>query len=183
MKSLTFSALLSTVAVGLVAAPAQASLIGDSIDYSFGLNNGATFLSGSAIVTDSGAEYDDLVIGADVVIDLAADSFDLSLDFPGTASRDLKWVLSDLDWVDKPGEIIGVTQTAGRSAVDISWTADSITVITPADVTAPVSDLYSFDIQTTHAVPEPLTILGAGTAISFGAAFKRKLAKKKADKA
>ena len=59
MKSLTFSALLSTVAVGLVAAPAQASLIGDSIDYSFGLNNGATFLSGSAIVTDSGAEYDD----------------------------------------------------------------------------------------------------------------------------
>ena len=58
-----------------------------------------------------------------------------------------------------------------------------ITVITPADVTAPVSDLYSFDIQTTHAVPEPLTILGAGTAISFGAAFKRKLAKKKADKA
>ncbi|GBF80730.1 PEP-CTERM sorting domain-containing protein [Aphanothece sacrum] len=28
-------------------------------------------------------------------------------------------------------------------------------------------------------VPEPLTILGAGTAISFGAAFKRKLAKKK----
>ncbi len=30
-----------------------------------------------------------------------------------------------------------------------------------------------------QAVPEPLTILGAGAAISFGAAFKRKLAKKK----
>ncbi|WP_420911668.1 PEP-CTERM sorting domain-containing protein [Rippkaea orientalis] len=27
-------------------------------------------------------------------------------------------------------------------------------------------------------VPEPLTILGAGTAIGFGATFKRKLAKK-----
>lgn len=30
-----------------------------------------------------------------------------------------------------------------------------------------------------EAVPEPLTILGAGAAISFGAGFKRKLAKKK----
>ena len=29
-----------------------------------------------------------------------------------------------------------------------------------------------------NAVPEPLTILGAGTAIAFGGAFKRKLAKK-----
>ena len=37
MKSLTFSALLSTVAVGLVAAPAQASLIGHDVtlDYFF----------------------------------------------------------------------------------------------------------------------------------------------------
>ena len=31
-----------------------------------------------------------------------------------------------------------------------------------------------------ESVPEPLTILGAGTAIGFGAAFKRKLGKKKA---
>lgn len=31
-------------------------------------------------------------------------------------------------------------------------------------------------------VPEPLTILGAGTAISFGASFKRKLAKKNSKK-
>ncbi|ACB50218.1 hypothetical protein cce_0867 [Crocosphaera subtropica ATCC 51142] len=30
------------------------------------------------------------------------------------------------------------------------------------------------------AVPEPLTILGAGSAIAFGTAFKRKLGKKKA---
>ncbi len=35
----------------------------------------------------------------------------------------------------------------------------------------------------TGVVPEPLTILGAGTAIGFGAAFKGKLGKKKADKA
>ena len=31
---------------------------------------------------------------------------------------------------------------------------------------------------TVQAVPEPLTILGAGTAIAFGTAFKRKLSKK-----
>ena len=33
--------------------------------------------------------------------------------------------------------------------------------------------------QGNHAVPEPLTILGAGTAIAFGTTFKRKLAKAK----
>ncbi|MDJ0599151.1 MAG: PEP-CTERM sorting domain-containing protein [Crocosphaera sp.] len=33
-----------------------------------------------------------------------------------------------------------------------------------------------YDVQT---VPEPLTILGAGSAIAFGTAFKRKLAKAK----
>ncbi|MDJ0601561.1 MAG: PEP-CTERM sorting domain-containing protein [Crocosphaera sp.] len=32
--------------------------------------------------------------------------------------------------------------------------------------------------QVSQPVPEPLTILGAGTAIAFGGAFKRKLAKK-----
>lgn len=33
------------------------------------------------------------------------------------------------------------------------------------------------------AVPEPLTILGVGTALSFGALFKRELAKKQRNKA
>lgn len=37
----------------------------------------------------------------------------------------------------------------------------------------------AINISTTGVVPEPLTILGAGTAIAFGGAFKRKLAKKK----
>ncbi|GBF85489.1 hypothetical protein AsFPU3_2549 [Aphanothece sacrum FPU3] len=44
---------------------------------------------------------------------------------------------------------------------------------------------YDFSItvdSVTQSVPEPLTILGAGAAISFGTAFKRKLAQKK-DKA
>ncbi len=32
-------------------------------------------------------------------------------------------------------------------------------------------------VVTNQAVPEPLTILGAGTAVAFGAGFKRKLNK------
>ncbi|MDJ0659487.1 MAG: PEP-CTERM sorting domain-containing protein [Crocosphaera sp.] len=36
----------------------------------------------------------------------------------------------------------------------------------------------SWTINDSAVVPEPLTILGAGTAIAFGGAFKRKLAKK-----
>lgn len=35
---------------------------------------------------------------------------------------------------------------------------------------------YEFDFQVT-AVPEPLTILGSGVAVAFGAGFKRKLSK------
>ncbi len=38
-------------------------------------------------------------------------------------------------------------------------------------------------VVTGSAVPEPLTILGAGAALGFGATFKRKLAQKKAKKA
>ncbi|HAC62317.1 MAG TPA: hypothetical protein DCF68_01970 [Cyanothece sp. UBA12306] len=37
----------------------------------------------------------------------------------------------------------------------------------------------TFGVQSVQSIPEPLTILGAGTAISFGAFFKRKLNQKK----
>ncbi|CCQ53984.1 hypothetical protein CWATWH0402_1198 [Crocosphaera watsonii WH 0402] len=38
---------------------------------------------------------------------------------------------------------------------------------------------FTFTQKEISAVPEPLTILGTGTAIAFGAGFKRKLAKTK----
>ncbi|GBF82395.1 hypothetical protein AsFPU1_3823 [Aphanothece sacrum FPU1] len=37
---------------------------------------------------------------------------------------------------------------------------------------------YTITVGTPQPIPEPLTVLGAGTALGFGATFKRKLAKK-----
>ncbi len=46
---------------------------------------------------------------------------------------------------------------------------------------SPLTSLPSIgEVAFRNAVPEPLTILGAGTAVAFGTAFKRKLGKKKA---
>ena len=57
---------------------------------------------------------------------------------------------------------------------------DASTTITfiagdPISAYGPVID--SVSVERVESVPEPLTILGAGTAIGFGASFKRKLAK------
>lgn len=42
----------------------------------------------------------------------------------------------------------------------------------------PTVDAFAITQVPTEQIPEPLTILGAGTAAAFGAFFKRKLAKK-----
>ncbi|WP_425340778.1 PEP-CTERM sorting domain-containing protein [Crocosphaera watsonii] len=36
-------------------------------------------------------------------------------------------------------------------------------------------DINSTTVTSNHVVPEPLTILGAGTAVAFGISFKRKV--------
>ena len=48
-----------------------------------------------------------------------------------------------------------------------------------AHTTAGYTGLAEVGFNTATAVPEPLTLLGAGTAIAFGTSFKRKLAKSK----
>ena len=60
--------------------------------------------------------------------------------------------------------------TFGLSPVDSFWSRNS------DDINLRPQLKLDFDVQ---PVPEPLTILGAGTAIAFGAGFKRKLAKVK----
>ncbi|EAM50141.1 PEP-CTERM sorting domain-containing protein [Crocosphaera watsonii] len=74
----------------------------------------------------------------------------------------------------------------------IAHTSDTLTIewfVSGTGSLGNLSESYdeSFAIDNVEVVlngvvPEPLTILGAGTAIGFGAAFKRTLAKKKVDK-
>ena len=181
LKSGTFlTAAFSALATCVAVTPTQAALIGDTIGYEIsGVNSGILAGSGTAMVVDPGVEvfirFGEFGDGF-FEIDVQAESFDLTLGNLGPPiGEDIQWILSDLDWITPgPGEVIGVTQVGGPAS-NINFTTDSITIITPT----PQSSTYffSFDIEIRH-IPEPLTILGAGTAVGFGAFFKRKLNQK-----
>lgn len=92
--------------------------------------------------------------------------------------------MSDLDWVDTPGIITGVTLTSGDASLisGISFTDDTITIDLLSYTVPPQAavETWSFNIETSkETVPEPLTILGSLTALGFGGFFKRKLNKKR----
>ncbi|MGK7955054.1 MAG: PEP-CTERM sorting domain-containing protein [Crocosphaera sp.] len=72
------------------------------------------------------------------------------------------------------------TDIFSASAPSIDITSDgSLSIV---NISAPPSQFIPYPHGTSRPVPEPLTILGAGAAISFGSAFKRKLAHTKENK-
>ena len=164
--------------------PAQATLIGDTVDFNFDVVGFGTIFTGSAVVTDPGVEF---VVpanrGSSYSLDIFGDSFDIIIDLGRAAAvgASVIFTLSDLDWVGTPGVITGVslTGTNGNAAnvTDIFFTDDSIAV-TFADFTPPpVVQTYSFDIATSHvAVPEPLTLALVGTGLLGLAALRRRQA-------
>ena len=66
----------------------------------------------------------------------------------------------------------------GNFSLDFTATSDS-TPISIIGVSSPSTYIGLDNVSVVRSVPEPLTILGTGTAIGFGATFKRKLAKNK----
>ena len=111
-------------------------------------------------------------------------ALDIDFDLTGVTSIavSLQWVLSDVDWVDTPGIITGVTLTSGKASLisGISFTDDSITVdFTPYDIPSENAvETWSFDIETEHeSVPEPGTILGLLTlaGLGFSSRLKRNI--------
>ncbi len=206
----------------VIAAPAYASVIGDTIDYSLGLQDSGIFdpfATGSINLTETET--------SDVLYDFTAFGVDFSgaISFVATGSEQIKvtWTqepgkvgvpvgavnalhvplyltLSDLDWVEPgPGYItdasvtwepgpptatipfIGTEVPLTTPAPNISYTGDSVTLMfdnASLFETIRSGSMATIDLQVEH-VPEPLTLLGAGSAIAFGAGFKRKLAKAK----
>ncbi|MGK7958554.1 MAG: PEP-CTERM sorting domain-containing protein [Crocosphaera sp.] len=95
---------------------------------------------------------------------------------------------------------ISVTATAGSSSQTFTFNSsepgnqwgDFSLDFTGTHTSTPISIIgtstangYYFgldNVSVVKSVPEPLTILGTGTAIAFGATFKRKLAKTKSQK-
>lgn len=148
--------------------PAQAALIGDTV------NLQSTVLTDSAVVVDPGIEFTVFGnAGANLNVDVFNESFDIifnsvGIDFIGFQSE---WILSDLDWVDSPGIVTGVTQTGGPNALNISFTDDSITVFLDDVAPGPNQTVtWSFDIQTQHeSTPEATSVLGLLALGMFGA--------------
>ncbi|MGK7946269.1 MAG: PEP-CTERM sorting domain-containing protein, partial [Microcystaceae cyanobacterium] len=111
-------------------------------------------------------------------LDVKNESFEIIHDLTGFTNlgTSLIWTLSDLDWVDTPGIVTGVTLTGGNGnpslITDTSFTDDSITInISPYNTPPePTISTWTFDIQTEHTppVPEPSTILGLLTFAGLG---------------
>ncbi|MEA5535911.1 PEP-CTERM sorting domain-containing protein [Crocosphaera sp. XPORK-15E] len=184
MKTLTKLALGTVVAsTGLMVgyAPAQAALLGDTVSAELiGIGVG-TILNQTATVVDPGIEF--TVFGnqgANLNLDVKSDSFDIIYNLttlPGIGFPS-RWILSDLDWVDAPGIVTGVTLTSGNASLisGISFTDDSITIDLLDVTNPPPSQTWSFAIQAQHeTVPEPGTILGLLTlaGLGLGSRFKR----------
>ena len=186
---------LTKLALGTVAAssglmvayaPAQAALLGDTVRAEFTAAGIGTFLDETDTVVDPGTEFS-LPFGSNgLELDVKNDSFDIIYDLGVTSGvgADTTWILSDLDWVDTPGIITGVTLTSGDASLisGISFTDDTITIELLSYTVPPQAavETWSFNIETSkETVPEPLTILGSLTALGFGGFFKRKLNKKR----
>lgn len=155
--------------------PAQASLIGDTVNLLVTvLGDFGNIINDSAVVVDPGIEFTNFATrGANLNLDVFDESFDIIANTRsnGSIREQTRWRLSDLDWVDSPGIVTGVSQTGGPNALNISFTDDSITVL--LDDVAPGQNqtvTWSFDIQTQHeSTPEATSVLGLLALGMFGA--------------
>ena len=171
-KPLGLSTITATTIASLTLAtsPAQASLIGDSVDCDI-VPNGTFWNCNptSAIVTDPGAEFSLTLatFGEFFSIDIGESS--IAMIYSMTSGIDLTSgefvTFSDLNWTDFPGEISGfsldIFGDMGITESDISFTADSIGINFNNTSWDP-GDSIVVNLETIHAtpVPEPNTILG-----------------------
>ncbi|MGK7959184.1 PEP-CTERM sorting domain-containing protein [Crocosphaera sp.] len=170
-------------------APAQAALLGDTVSAELSVDGLGTVLDETdTVVDDSDSEVEFTFIGVseELSLDVKNDSFDIIYENFGIFSNIIdstQWVLSDLDWVDTPGIITGVSLSSGNNGLisGTSFTDDSITVEIESIFLGPVAaEGWSFDIETSkvsESVPEPGTILGLLTlaGLGFGSRLKRKI--------
>lgn len=171
---------------------AQASLVGDTVDYCVSLTDactGSSDLAGSLGPIDennpelTGASI--AVTGGEIEIEIDLGAESLAFDLFWTADSDetfvmtaFELVISDMDWLTPTGDpmagsIVGFESDGEGDEPDgtqLFYTADSVRVLFP-EVTFDPDELdqifASFEIETAHAdVPAPpaLALLGLGLA-------------------
>lgn len=162
---------------------ANASIIGDSFDYSVSFTNSGNIGSGSATAIDP---------GEDVTIFNSFNAFNLTIDFQaggllelshdltgfGLVGDTITWELTDLDWLPTAGEIVGISQIGGNGGGATSaFTADSLTIVTPDETNPPVIHNYVFQLETSHsqgAIPEPTSLIVWGLLGVVGLKYRRR---------
>lgn len=146
---------LGTLALGTL--PAQA--------LPWGLNPGSQVLTDPVTPLTGGFTLDGITV---TVSNVTVDSWVFSA--ADVINVDVVGGVTAIDWLDSETNLLSLvfnsplTPSGGMIALD-----DVVSSFTPFDSGVPVEITGSVT-----AVPEPLTLLGAGTAIAIGGAFKRK---------
>ena len=196
MKLTAKKVLLAVISMSWVysAGSASASLITDDVFAKFSFSNGQVFFNTTKTVGpgieftdfDGGAARFDLDVEDNFALFRITNIFDGGLGIGGTQLLEI----SDLDWVNNPGEVIGVTITqtvlgpfpSNNPSFVGSFGLDSVTV----DFQGPVMGFsapgeikeWRINILTRHAspIPEPtsLTLLAIGAVSLVGYGWRRK---------
>ena len=174
-KSLVSMAFGAAALLGVMAAPAQASLIGDTISCEITPTPFWVCDNPTAVV-GAGAEFELDIPQSPTdfgfLVDVGAESVRLSSNEDnifGLGANEFL-TLSDLDWVGMIGEIVGIENfsfggVTGMDSSDISFSEHSVMIDLHDTEWSPDSFIY-FDLQTRHRVPEPgvLGLIGLGLA-------------------
>lgn len=159
------------------AAPAHATLIGDSVDLHVSEVGGGV-LGPLTETVGAGVEYN---LFDQVTIDVGASVIDFTVIDAGVGSfvGSFDFLLSDLDWMDGNSIIAGVALTAFQGIGSVAFTANSVTFsVLDGD---PIANgaLASIELMTRQVdVPEPASL--ALFAAGLGAFFFRQRRLRKA---
>lgn len=196
---------VSTLVMGFGALSAQqsanAALLGDTInaraEFTFSPFDAApcNVLDNPGVVVGPGVELPQglaqgaCVGGAELDIDGVANTITLTGYFPPGGYDLAEFWLEDLDWVDTPGIITGVSLVSDLDqafnqttpTLDLSFTDDSIHIsfVGAGGFFAFAPDAQTvFEFTAEHdSVPEPLTLAGTFVALGLGSVMKKKLHK------
>jgi len=159
-----------------LAGPANATLIGDTVTAEVLFAGAPSGQGPTSAVVGAGVEFD----FTNVDIDVGASGADYLMILGGTVIEDETYLLTDLDWVDAAGFIIGVTieSFAGLSIDPVALFGFHAVSLTLASGTLVDRDAYvSVSFQTDHAttsVPEPISLALFGVGLTGLGFFLRR---------